>query len=91
MASSTITSKGQTTIPKSIRDRLGLKAGDRIEFLIEDGNRVVIIPATLPLAELAGCLPAPKRPVTLEEMDRAIRSRGGRSSKGSRDSKGSRT
>ncbi len=79
MASSTITSKGQTTIPKSIRDRLGLKAGDRIEFLIEDGDRVVMIPATLSLADLAGCLPAPKRPVTLEEMDRAIRGRGSRS------------
>jgi antitoxin PrlF len=78
MASSTITSKGQTTIPKAIRDRLGLKPGDRIEFLIEEGDRVVMIPATLSLADLAGCLPAPQKPVSLAEMDRAIRGRGSR-------------
>lgn len=75
MASSTITSKGQTTIPKTIRDRLGLKAGDRVEFLIEDGDRVVMIPATLSLADLAGCLPAPDESVSLEEMERVIRDR----------------
>ena len=75
MASATITSKGQTTIPKTIRDRLGLKAGDRVEFLIEDGDRVVMIPATLSLADLAGCLPAPDEPVSLEEMERVIRDR----------------
>ncbi len=78
MATSTITSKGQTTIPKSIRDRLGLKPGDRVEFLIEDGDRVVMIPATLSLSDLAGCLPAPDEPVSLEEMERTIRDRGRR-------------
>lgn len=77
-SSSTITSKGQTTIPKAVRDRLGLKPGDRVEFIIEDGDRVVMIPATLPLAEMAGFLPAPERPVSLEEMEQAIRGRGRR-------------
>ncbi len=38
---STISSKGQVTIPQEIRNRLGVGAGDRIEFVIEDGNTVI--------------------------------------------------
>ena len=41
---STITSKGQLTIPQEIRKRLGLETGDRVEFVVEDG-RTVIRPA----------------------------------------------
>lgn len=42
--SSTISSKGQVTVPQQIRERLGLSAGDRVEFVIE-GGRTVIRPA----------------------------------------------
>jgi len=42
--SSTISSKGQITVPQQIRERLGLSAGDRVEFVI-DGERTVIRPA----------------------------------------------
>jgi antitoxin PrlF len=42
--SSTISSKGQVTVPQQIRNRLGLSAGDRVEFVIE-GERTVIRPA----------------------------------------------
>jgi len=42
--SSTISSKGQITVPQQIRDRLGLSAGDRVEFVVE-GDRTVIRPA----------------------------------------------
>ncbi|HEY3974299.1 MAG TPA: AbrB/MazE/SpoVT family DNA-binding domain-containing protein [Candidatus Sulfotelmatobacter sp.] len=42
--SSTISSKGQVTVPQEIRHRLGLAAGDRVEFVIE-GERTVIRPA----------------------------------------------
>ena len=73
MASATITSKGQTTIPKAVRQHLKLKVGDRVEFVIERDGRVVLIPASLDIETLKGVLaPAPRR-VTLEEMDEAIR------------------
>jgi AbrB family looped-hinge helix DNA binding protein len=42
--SSTISSKGQVTVPQEIRTRLGLVAGDRVDFVIE-GERTVIRPA----------------------------------------------
>ena len=73
MAVATLTSKGQTTIPKSVRDRLSLKAGDRLEFVVQDDGAVLMVPATVSLDDLEGVLPAPARPVTLEEMERAIR------------------
>lgn len=75
MTTSTITSKGQTTLPKEIRDRLGLSPGDRIEYVVEPDGRVILLPATRHIHELKGILShlAPKRPVTLEEMDEAIR------------------
>jgi AbrB family looped-hinge helix DNA binding protein len=75
MATSTITRKGQTTIPKSIRSHLKLKAGDRLEFTIEPSGRVVLIPATVDVSELKGMLaPAPRR-LSLEQIDNAIRKR----------------
>ncbi len=77
MSTSTITSKGQTTIPKEIRDRLHVQPGDRIEFVIQDGT-VVVRAANRKISDLRGFLPKPKKPVTLEQMDAAIRKRAGR-------------
>jgi antitoxin PrlF len=75
MAVSTITSKGQTTIPGEIRRYLKLRAGDRVEFVVEPDGKVVLVPATVDASELKGFLaPAPRR-VSLEEMDAAIRKR----------------
>lgn len=37
MSTAKVTSKGQITIPKAVRDRLGLRSGDEVEFLEEDG------------------------------------------------------
>jgi antitoxin PrlF len=39
--SSTISSKGQVTVPQEIRKRLGLQTGDRVEFLVEEGRTVL--------------------------------------------------
>jgi len=78
MTISTITSKGQTTIPGEIRRHLKLKAGDRIQFIVEDDGKVVLVPATIDVSELKGLLaPAPRR-VSLEAMDAAIRKRAAR-------------
>ena len=77
MSISTITSKGQTTIPKVVRDRLNWRAGDRIEFIIRD-DTVVIHAASRDVRALKGFLPKPKKAVTLEQMDAAIRKRAAR-------------
>jgi antitoxin PrlF len=78
MPVSTITSKGQTTIPGEIRRHLKLKVGDRLEFIVEQDGKVVLVPATVDVRELRGLLaPAPRR-VTLEQMEAAIRKRAGR-------------
>lgn len=68
----TITSKGQITLPKALRDHLNLAAGDRVEFILEDDNVVRMVPRTTSITRLKGMLPKPKRPVSLEEMDEAI-------------------
>ena len=52
MSVSTVTSKGQTTIPKDIRKRLKLHAGDKIDFIVESEGRVVIEPATVDIKKL---------------------------------------
>ncbi len=73
MATSTLTSKGQTTIPKEIRERLGLKPGDKIDFVTGPDGQVVIRPRTLHVRDLYGILkPGTGKVVSLEEMDEAI-------------------
>lgn len=73
MASSTLSSKGQATIPKLIRERLGLKAGDRLDFAVAPDGTVRLRARNLKLAELQGILPKPKRRVTDDALDLAIR------------------
>lgn len=73
MALATLTSKGQTTIPKEIRDLLGLAPGDKLDFVVESDGRVVLRPATLDVRQLRGLLRRRGgKPVSLEEMDSAI-------------------
>lgn len=81
MPSAKITSKGQITIPREVRDRLGLRKGDRVVFEIRPRNLVVIRPIKEdPFANLRGSLRhlARKRPVTVQEMNRAIKARAAR-------------
>ncbi len=78
MPTATLTSKGQTTIPKEVREYLGLKAGDRIDFLLIDG-KVILRPATVDVRSLKGCLHRPgRKPVSVEEMSLAVKGRFGR-------------
>ena len=76
MASATVTSKGQITIPKEIREALELEAGDRVAFRVDGDGRVVLEPETVDLMQLFGVLKPAARGVTVEEMKRATRSRG---------------
>lgn len=69
----TVTDKGQVTIPAEVRKRLRLRAGQKIRFTPENDNRATITPVQTRLSDLAGLLGKPKRSVTLEEMDEAIR------------------
>ena len=70
---STITSKGQTTVPKEIRDRLKLKPGDRIEYVVEADGRITLKAKNRRMADFAGILGKPPGgPLTIEEMDDAI-------------------
>ncbi len=73
MTRATLTSKGQTTIPKDIRDRLALKAGDRLEFWIDANGTICVLPLTRRIADLRGLLGKPKQRLPGAKLDRAIR------------------
>lgn len=76
MSASTLTSKGQVTIPKEVRERLGLKEGDRLVFRFDDQGNVLVRPeAQSPLGRLTGLLHhlAREQPVTVEEMNEAVK------------------
>jgi antitoxin PrlF len=68
-----VTSQGQVTVPKEVRERLKLRAGGKVEFAIENGGRVVMSAKQSSILDLVGILPKPKRTVTLEQMDEAIK------------------
>ena len=70
MIESAITSKGQTTLPKAVREALSVQAGDRVRYIIQDGE-VRIMPVR-PIARLFGALRHDGPPVTLDDMERAI-------------------
>jgi len=69
----TLTSKGQVTLPKEVRERLRVCEGGKVRFSIEDGDRVVVTRGGLRLSDLFGILGKPRRSATLEQMDEAVR------------------
>ena len=69
----TVTSKGQVTIPKEVRNRLGVRAGGKLRFALEDDNRVVMSARPSSIQDSFGILGKPPRSATLEQMDEAIR------------------
>jgi AbrB family looped-hinge helix DNA binding protein len=73
MPAATLTSKGQITIPKEVRERLGLEAGDRVVFVIQSDRDVVLKPAKTDIRELRGMLyRKDQRRRSVEEMDTGI-------------------
>ncbi len=73
MSTAAITAKGRITLPKLVRDRLGLAAGDRVDFVQAADGSFSIIPIKASIKSLKGCIPAPKKPVTVEAMNRTMR------------------
>lgn len=89
MPTSTLTSKGRITVPKEVRERLGVQKGDRIVFQFDKHGRVVLQPESLdPLGNLPGLLRhrAKDRPATVEAMNEAIRTRVARKFRAGEDS-----
>lgn len=65
----TMTTKGQVTVPRDIRERLGLKSGDKMVFTMLSDGTVVMRPKTRRLMDLAASLTRPGQPkVSIEEM-----------------------
>ena len=72
MQESTITTRGQTTVPRDVRNVLALRPGDKLRYLILEGGEVRLL-RRRPLSELAGMLARPgAAPVTLDQIDQAI-------------------
>ncbi len=68
-----ITAKGQMTIPKSIRQHLGLKPGDRVKFFLHEDGSVALLPR-LPVSALRGMVAARAGQVSLRDMTEAAAS-----------------
>ncbi len=77
MITATITSKGQITIPKNIRDHLDLHAGDKISFIEDEDGSINLVPVKKPLSVLKGLVPKPKTAVSVEDMNNAIKRKAG--------------
>jgi AbrB family looped-hinge helix DNA binding protein len=73
MAAATLTSKGQVTIPKEIREALGLETGHRVSFQVREDGVVEMSSENLDVMSLCGSLKPTVRGVTLKDMDEAIR------------------
>ena len=73
MPSATLTSKGQLTVPKQIRELLKLETGDTVEFVVGEDGAVEVRAGNYDVRELRGLLKRPgRKPVSLENMDAAI-------------------
>lgn len=71
MATATLTSKGQMTLPKDVRDDLKLEPGDKVD-IVKEGNRYVLVPRNVRAEDLYGILHRPgDRRMTPEEEDEA--------------------
>lgn len=76
MTTATITSKGQITIPATVRQALNVDAGDRVEFIQLEPDQYLFVAANRSVTELKGMFGKAKRVVSLDEMNQAIASRG---------------
>ena len=78
MPTAIMTSKGQITIPKPIRDAFNIKPGDRIEFFIDDKGKLIVWPITRDITSIKGIVDYSGPAVSVEDMNKAIRKQGGK-------------
>lgn len=76
MATATLTSKGQITIPVQVRTVLGLETGDRVEFVEMEDGKFSMIAASKTVKDLKGLIRKPAHTVSIEDMNRAIAAQG---------------
>ena len=76
MATATLTSKGQITIPAEVRAALRVDTGDRVEFVEIAPGRYEFIAATQPVTALKGMFGKARKPVSIDDMNMAIARRG---------------
>jgi AbrB family looped-hinge helix DNA binding protein len=73
MPTSTLTSKGQITIPREVRERLHLKTGSRVDFIVEPSGKVVLKPVDSDFRSIRGIVRSRRRrSVSIKEMNEAI-------------------
>jgi len=80
MPTATLTTKGQLTIPKKIREALKLKAGDKVELILTNDGEAILRPVSKSVDELFGKFKnkskrPSKQPVSIEDMDLGIKNR----------------
>lgn len=75
MTTSTLTSKGQITLPKQVREELGLSTGDRVDFVMGPNGIYSLVPVKRSVVALKGIIKQPRKAVSLAAMDAAIRRR----------------
>jgi len=74
MKTSLVTTKGQVTIPATVRHQLGIQQGDRVGFVYE-GGKVIILPIIKNIEAAFGLVSA-EQTVSLDDMKQAIQRRG---------------
>ncbi|HDP80099.1 MAG TPA: AbrB/MazE/SpoVT family DNA-binding domain-containing protein [Spirochaetes bacterium] len=75
MTQSKITSKGQITIPRAVRNKLNLKTGDKVDFKIRNGE-VMLVPVSKETLEVFGILSRDnQKAVTIGHMNETIKKR----------------
>ena len=72
MSTATLTSKGQLTLPREVREALRVGPGDRLEFVLREDGTYAVLPATRSVQRLRGMIGKPADPVSLRDMDDAV-------------------
>ncbi len=68
----TVTTKGQVTLPVEARRRLGIRAGTRLEFIIKNEDRLEVVKVAGSVRDLKGALSKPVKALSLDQMNDAI-------------------